>query len=104
MAQTYMDMFPKFVPDKNAKIDVAEQEEFYLKIFEGNKRNNKMDINLKKATIEDANEIHQMQLKSFKELLDKYQDYEISPGNEPIDKIIARIYIRYDGVIIWGGK
>jgi len=50
-----------------------------------------MDINLEKATIEDANEIHQMQLKSFKELLDKYQDYEISPGNEPIDKIIARI-------------
>jgi GNAT superfamily N-acetyltransferase len=50
-----------------------------------------MDINLKKASIEDANEIHQMQLKSFKELLDKYQDYDISPGNELIDKIIARI-------------
>jgi GNAT superfamily N-acetyltransferase len=50
-----------------------------------------MNINLEKATIEDANEIHQMQLKSFKELLDKYQDYDINPGNEPIDKIIARI-------------
>jgi GNAT superfamily N-acetyltransferase len=50
-----------------------------------------MVINLKKATIEDANEIHQMQLKSFKKLLDKYQDYDINPGNEPIDKIIARI-------------
>ena len=50
-----------------------------------------MDINLEKTTIEDANEIHQMQLKSFKELLDKYQDYDISPGNEHIDKIIARI-------------
>jgi len=43
------------------------------------------------ATIEDANEIHQMQLKSFKKLLDKYHDYDISLGNEPIDKIIARI-------------
>jgi hypothetical protein len=32
-----------------------------------------------------------MQLKSFRKLLDKYQDYDISPGNEPIDKIIARI-------------
>jgi hypothetical protein len=32
MAQTYLDMFPKFVPDKNAKIDVAEQEQFYLLI------------------------------------------------------------------------
>jgi len=50
-----------------------------------------MVINLIKATIENANEIHQMQLKSFKELLDKYQDYDINPGNEPIDKIIARI-------------
>jgi len=50
-----------------------------------------MNINLEKATIADANEIHQMQLKSFKELLDKYQDYDISPGNESIDKVIARI-------------
>jgi len=32
MAYTYMDMFPKFVPDKNAKIDAAEQEQFYLLI------------------------------------------------------------------------
>ena len=29
MAQAYIDMFPKFVPDGNAKIDVAEQEQFY---------------------------------------------------------------------------
>jgi len=50
-----------------------------------------MNINLEKATIEDANEIHQMQLKSFKVLLGKYQDYDINPGNEPIDKVIARI-------------
>jgi len=32
MAQTYIDMFPKFVPDKNTKIDVDEQEQFYLLI------------------------------------------------------------------------
>jgi NAD-dependent dihydropyrimidine dehydrogenase PreA subunit len=30
MAQTYRDMFPKFVPDKNAGIDVCEQEKFYF--------------------------------------------------------------------------
>jgi hypothetical protein len=30
IAQTYMDMFPKFVPDKNARIAIAEQEKFYL--------------------------------------------------------------------------
>jgi hypothetical protein len=30
MAQTYIDMLPKFIPDKNAGIDIAEQEKFYL--------------------------------------------------------------------------
>lgn len=29
MAQTYIDMFPKFVPDEKANISVAEQELFY---------------------------------------------------------------------------
>jgi len=29
MAQTYIDMFPKFIPDKDAQIDIAEQERFY---------------------------------------------------------------------------
>lgn len=50
-----------------------------------------MEIKLIKATIEDADEIHQMQLKSFKSLLDKYEDYDTNPGNETIDKIIKRI-------------
>ena len=30
MAQTYIDMFPKFIPDKNAEIDIVEQEKFYF--------------------------------------------------------------------------
>jgi hypothetical protein len=29
MAQTYIDVFPKFIPDKSAKIDRVEQEKFY---------------------------------------------------------------------------
>jgi hypothetical protein len=29
MAQTFIDMFPKFVPDKNAPVSMAEQKEFY---------------------------------------------------------------------------
>jgi hypothetical protein len=29
MVQTYIDMFPKFIPDKNAKIGIVEQEKFY---------------------------------------------------------------------------
>jgi hypothetical protein len=35
-----------------------------------------MNITLVKATPENAKEIHKMQIKSFKNLLDKYQDYE----------------------------
>lgn len=30
MAQSYMDLFPQFIPEENAEISVAEQEEFYL--------------------------------------------------------------------------
>jgi hypothetical protein len=30
MVQTYMDMLPKFIPDENAEIDIAEQENFYF--------------------------------------------------------------------------
>jgi hypothetical protein len=29
MAKYYLDMFPKFVPDKNVKISIDEQEIFY---------------------------------------------------------------------------
>jgi hypothetical protein len=29
MAQTFIDMFPKFVPDENAPVSIAEQKEFY---------------------------------------------------------------------------
>jgi GNAT superfamily N-acetyltransferase len=50
-----------------------------------------VDIKLEKATIENANEVHQMQLITFKNLLDKYKDYDTNPGNESIDKIIYRI-------------
>ena len=50
-----------------------------------------MEIILEKATIENADKIHQMQIKSFKTLLDKYKDYDTNPGNENVDRIIARI-------------
>jgi GNAT superfamily N-acetyltransferase len=50
-----------------------------------------MNIKLIKASVEDAKEIHEMQLISFKSLLVKYQDYDISPGAETIEKIIMRL-------------
>lgn len=48
------------------------------------------DIALVKANKEDINILHHIQIKSFKELLERYQDYEISPGNESIEQIIER--------------
>ncbi len=49
-----------------------------------------MNIKLTKATFKDLKTIHQMQVIAFKPLLDKYQDFDMSPGNETIDKIEAR--------------
>jgi len=45
-----------------------------------------MNISLAKSGLKDAETIHVMQIKSFMPLLEKYQDYETSPVNEPIEK------------------
>lgn len=49
-----------------------------------------MSVTLVKATREDLDLVWKMQLDAFSELLEKYQDYDMSPGAEPVDKIIAR--------------
>lgn len=51
----------------------------------------KMNIELRKATLDDAAEIHRMQLLSFKPLLEKYRDYDTSPGAEPLQKVVDRL-------------
>ena len=50
-------------------------------------------INLKliKAGINDAAEIHRMQITAFEDLLSKYQDHDMSPGNESLQKIEQKI-------------
>jgi len=50
-----------------------------------------MNISLIKSESKDAEIIHAMQIKSFMPLLEKYQDYETSPVNEPIKRIIDKI-------------
>jgi GNAT superfamily N-acetyltransferase len=50
-----------------------------------------MNISLFKAGPSDAKVIYEMQIKSFMPLLDKYQDFETSPANEPISMIVDRI-------------
>lgn len=52
---------------------------------------NMMNIELIRATAEDAQQLWEMQVKSFQKLLDKYQDYETSPASEPIHKVIGRL-------------
>ncbi|WP_432664661.1 GNAT family N-acetyltransferase [Wukongibacter baidiensis] len=50
-----------------------------------------MNISLNKAELKDAKTIHAMQIKSFMPLLEKYQDFETNPANEPIEKVVKRI-------------
>ena len=47
-------------------------------------------ITLRKATAEDIEKIWKMQVEAFRALLEKYQDYGLSPAAESIDKIRAR--------------
>lgn len=48
-------------------------------------------ISLSKASLPDCNELYSLQIKSFKALLDKYQDYDFNPGAEKIEKTISRL-------------
>jgi GNAT superfamily N-acetyltransferase len=50
-----------------------------------------VEIYLVKTSVENAGEIHQMQIKAFRNLLEKYKDYDTNPGNENVDKVIGRI-------------
>ncbi len=49
-----------------------------------------MSIILRPATRDDLKTIWQMQVEAFRGLLEVYQDYELSPAAESIDKTIAR--------------
>ncbi|PLR66185.1 GNAT family N-acetyltransferase [Bacillus sp. UMB0893] len=50
-----------------------------------------MDLFLEKATESDAESIFDIQVKAFTPLLKKYKDYDTSPANETVDKVITRI-------------
>ena len=45
---------------------------------------------LKKATGEDIETIWKMQVEAFTERLDKYQDFDMRPPTESLEKIIAK--------------
>ena len=50
-----------------------------------------MKIELIRASLKDAKEIWKMQVRSFKNLLDKYQDFETNPASETILNVEMRL-------------
>jgi len=66
------------------KLDFTFAEVFYIYHFKDN------EIQLKKATVSDSKTIFEMQIKSFKPLLEKYKDYKTNPGAETLEKIKSR--------------
>ena len=49
-----------------------------------------MRVSLRQAKREDLETIWKMQVEAFADLLKKYEDYDMSPAAEGIDKIVAR--------------
>lgn len=49
-----------------------------------------MSVELVPVKREDIESVWKMQLDAFSGLLEKYQDYDISPGAEPVNNVIAR--------------
>ncbi len=45
---------------------------------------------MQEVTRDNIETVWKMQLKAFSSLLEKYQDYDISPGAEPFEKVLAR--------------
>lgn len=50
-----------------------------------------MEVSLCKADLKDAVTIHEMKVKAFMPLLEKYQDFETSPTNETVERIVTQI-------------
>ncbi len=42
--------------------------------------------------------IHEMQINSFMPLLEKYQDYDTNPANEPLERVITRLNQSFNDV------
>lgn len=51
-----------------------------------------MVVTLRKASLEDAGQLHEMQRRSFSQLLQKYQDYETNPAAERLEKTVERLH------------
>ena len=54
-----------------------------------------MEVSIVKADVSHCKEIHAMQIVSFKDLLEKYKDYETNPGSESVDVIAKKMKDKY---------
>ena len=69
-----------------------------------------MSVKLQKANREDMHELWKMQVEAFKDLLDKYQDYDMSPAAESYERILQKYdftgtiyyFIVADGIKVGG--
>lgn len=69
-----------------------------------------MSIRLQKANRDDMHELWEMQVDAFKGLLDKYQDYDMSPAAESYERILQKydftgttyFFIFADGIKVGG--
>ncbi len=48
-------------------------------------------MKLIRANVNDCEKIWKMQTEAFSDLLERYQDYETSPGNEAKERIEAKL-------------
>ncbi len=49
-----------------------------------------MSVRLVPVKREDVETVWRMQVEAFSDMLEKYQDYELSPATEDVDRVIAR--------------
>ena len=63
-----------------------------------------MNLELKRVTINDINEIIKMQKESFKTLLERYNDGDLNPYNESFEKVKYKIENYYYYFIIIDGE
>lgn len=64
-------------------------------------------VSLKPASREDMHTIWEMQIRAFSDLLDKYQDYDMSPAAENFKKVMARYeqpWTSYYYILVGGEK
>ena len=67
-----------------------DKEAFNELIIIDEKRRDSMSVRLVPVKREDVETVWRMQVEAFSDMLEKYQDYELSPATEDVDRVIAR--------------